>query len=222
MFRITKQDKEEGVPPGKVEVVKGATAAAGAALISAGSAIKNFFGGLGRKKTIYLIGVLILIAFFILWWTGSLPGPLHREIPDPDANLMSNRNAYDIALLAAQQWDAQAKLHRLTSYPNKTGVTGRSDDWDSVFVSPDKKGLAYRVSVRNRQIASVQEFPLTEQGGELPQDTITSKEAIARFRKIPGNETIPIISVEMMYGPDGEVWYWSIQTSRGWTAIDAK
>ncbi|MEK7212797.1 MAG: hypothetical protein AAB686_03920, partial [Patescibacteria group bacterium] len=76
--------------------------------------------------------------------------------------------------------------------------------------------------IRNRAVASAQEILYTAAGGDLPDNVISSKEAIAKMRQIPGYENLTVQSVEMIYGPDGSMWYWGIKTDRGTVTIEAR
>lgn len=174
------------------------------------------------------IGVVVVLVVILglLASTGRLRlprvgGPAEPP-PPPDAHLLSTRNAYDIALLRAQEWQPDATLARTKSAPGKTGVSGRSDDWDLLFVSASAKGKGFHIVIQDRVITIAEEVPFTSEGGNLPENIISSQEAIARMRQIKGYENEPVLAVEMVYGPDGSEWYWGIKTPRGTVTINAK
>ena len=135
---------------------------------------------------------------------------------------MTNRNAYDIALIKAREWQKDAELSRINSLAGETGPNGRADNWDLLFVSKSLKGKGYHIIIRNREISFTEEISFVGAGGELPKNIISSKEAIAQVHAIKGYENEQIISVEMFYGPDGKQWYWGVKTSKGTTRINAK
>ncbi|MEK7212657.1 MAG: hypothetical protein AAB686_03190, partial [Patescibacteria group bacterium] len=108
-----------------------------------------------NKKYFVIAGVAVLAVILIVMWFGGLfSRPGGGERPDPDTNLMSSRDAGDIALARAKEWDAGAKLAQMNSVVGQTGVTGRSDDWNFIFVSSQKKDKAFEVQIRNRAVAS--------------------------------------------------------------------
>lgn len=183
---------------------------------------------MSKRNLIIGIGIVIVLAIVLvlLVTTGRLRLPRvggpPAEPPPPDAHLMATRNAYDIALLRAQEWQRDAKLFHINSEPGATGVTGRSDDWDLIYVSEQVKGKGFHIVISDRAITTAEEIPITAEGGELPENIISSQEAISRMRQIKGYENEQVRSVELVYGPDGEVWYWGIKTARGTVTINAK
>lgn len=185
-----------------------------------------------NKKIIYIaVAVIVLIA--VLFISGILDFSSVKKffaekfrgeeiVIEPDAHLMNNRNAYDIALLKAREWQADAELSRINSLSGETGPNGRSDNWDLLFVSKNLKGKGYHIVIRNREISLAEEIQFVGVGGELPENIISSKEAISRAHQVPGYENAEIISVEMIYGPDGKQWYWGVKTLKGTMRINAR
>ena len=136
--------------------------------------------------------------------------------------MITNRNGYYIALLKAREWQKDAELSRINSLAGETGPNGRADDWDLLFVSKSLKNKGYHIIIRNREISLTEEIIFTGTGGELPENIISSKEAVNRAHQVPGYENEDIISVEMIYGPDGKQWYWGVKTSKGVVRINAR
>src|SRR3989344_1133807 len=181
-----------------------------------------------NKKIIYII-IAIIILTAVLFISGILDFAgvkkffgVNEIVIDPDAHLMSNRNAYDIGLLKAREWQKDAELAKIDSLVGETGPNGRADNWDLLFVSKSLKDKGYHIIIRNREISLTEEILFTGVGGELPESIISSKEAISRARQIKGYEDAEIISVEMIYGPDGKQWYWGVKTSKGVITINAR
>ena len=173
--------------------------------------------------TILLVVVLVL---GILYATGVLTRSGLKKLltgveEPPDIKLMSSRNAYDIALLRAQQWQPDAKMTDSKSLPGTTGPSGRSDNWDLIFVSDKVKKRGFHIIIQNRQIATAEEINFVGKGNDLPENIVSSQEAVARMHQIKGYENEQVISVEMLYGPDGKVWYWGVKTAKGVITIKA-
>ena len=171
------------------------------------------------------IGILLLIVIGILFSVGIFnhkSGNVSKGVPlPPDIDRLSSRNAYDMGLMRAKEWRPDAVLAKIISSPGKTGVSGRSDDWELLFVSKSLKRKALRVVITNKMIAAALEIPYVAPGGDLPENIISSQEAIARVHAIPGYENEPVISVELLYGPDGSAWYWGVKTAKGVITIKA-
>jgi len=181
-----------------------------------------------NKKIIYII-IAIVILTAVLFISGILDFAGVKKyfegneiIIDSDAHLMNNRNAYDIALLKAREWQKDAELSRINSLIGETGPNGRADNWDLLFVSKSLKDKGYHIIIRNREISLTEEIPFIGTGGELPENIISSKEAVNRAHQVPGYENEEIIAVEIMYGPDGKQWYWGVKTSKGVIRINAR
>lgn len=94
--------------------------------------------------------------------------------------------------------------------------------WKVTFVSKNVVGKGIVVEVADRRVMAVTEIPYVGTGADYPIETISQDEAIRRFRQTPGNEHEPILSVDAVYGPAGQVWYWGIKTAKGITSVQAK
>ena len=180
------------------------------------------------KLTILLTAIILIIVIVgILAGFGVLNIPgfktfFGEKISETDFYLMESRDAYDLALLKARAWQPDASLARITSLVDETGPNGRSDNWDLKFVSKNLKGKGYHIIIRNKEISFAEEINFFGVGAGLPENVISAKEAISRIHQIKGYENEEIISVEMVYGPDGKQWYWGIKTSKGVITINAK
>lgn len=180
-----------------------------------------------RKKLTISLAILIggIVVISVLSALGIInPVALKMiftgEVIEPDVNMMTIRNAYDVALLRAREWQKDAVLTRITSLTGETSQNGRSDDWDLMFVSKIAKGKGFHIIINNKLIATAEETPFAGLGGELPENIISSKEAIDLMHQIRGYENEQVFSVEMIYSPDGKL-YWGVKTSKGVTAIKA-
>ncbi len=173
-----------------------------------------------NKKIIYIaIALAVLFIIGVVNFSDIKKFFQGKEfVIDPDVHLMNSRNAYDIALLKAREWQKDAMLSRINSLAGETGPNGRADDWDLLFVSKSIKGRGYHIIIRNREVSLVEEVPFVGTGGELPENIISSKEAINRVHQVPGYENEEIISVEMLYDPSGK-WYWGVKISKGVVSI---
>lgn len=183
------------------------------------------------KRKNLIIGLMILISIIVLLSILILTGVLNLAalkkffsgedtVIEPDTHLMTSRNAYDIALLKAREWQSDAGLARIISSAGVTGPNGRADNWDLIFVSQKIKGKAYHIIIENKVISFTEEIQFVGVGGELPENIISSKEAVARIHQVKGYENESIISVEMLYDPNGK-WFWGIKTTKGVVSVMA-
>lgn len=175
--------------------------------------IKNY----ATRKHI-LIGGGIIIAIIALSVAGFIPWNKLHIMGDP--NMINGRNAYDIALLRAREWQPDVLMDRINS--GDIGDTNQSKMWKVTFVSRNAVGKGLVVEVTDRKVTSATEIPYVGTGADYPIETISQDEAIKRFRQTKGNENEPILSVDAVYGPAGQVWYWGIKTAKGITSVQAK
>ena len=168
---------------------------------------------------IILISVLVALGILNL---NNIKKFFSKEIFEIDIYSMTSRDAYDIAVLKAREWQSDAQLSRINSLIGKTDISGKSDNWNLIFVSKNLKNKGYHIIVDNKKISLAEEISFSGTGGELPENIISSKEAITRAHQAPGYENEEIISVEIIYGPDGKQWYWGVKTSKGTARINAK
>jgi len=161
---------------------------------------------------------------FVVWWQVDfnkktiVPVTVPVEMPDQTITAV---DAYDLALARARAWDTEAKLSRINSAPDKTSAQGRADSWELLYTSENKKGLAYRVNIADKNVIDGAEIPFFGAGGELPQNLLTAEEAIAKVRQIGGYENEPIMSVEMIYDEGAKLWFWGVKTARGTVSVKA-
>ncbi|GEM_PF-1742679 len=176
-----------------------------------------------RRSALYffLSFAILLIVWTLLVGFGLLEAPawLRRYTNIADTR-PTPRNAYDIALPAARNWQTDAALAFLES--GVAGETGRSDLWRVGFISRAKPGVALVVSVKDYAVVSTGEMPYVGLGADFPADILSEEEAIARVRQLKGYESTPILKVEAVYGPAGKVWYWGVHTAKGVVSIEAQ
>lgn len=175
--------------------------------------VKNF----ATRKHV-LIGTGIVVVVVALTIAGIIPWNKLYIMGDP--NMINGRNAYDIALLRAKEWQPDVLMDRINS--GDIGDTNQSKTWKVTFVSKNVIGKGLVVEVVDRKVAGVTEIPYVGTGADYPIETISQDEAIRRFRQTKGNENEPILSVDAVYGPAGQVWYWGIKTAKGITSVQAK
>ena len=90
-----------------------------------------------------------------------------------------------------------------------------------MFASKKTPGIAYEVLIEDGRVIETKELRLAREGKAVPGNLITAEEAVAKMRKIPGFENEQVTGVELIYGPDGNTWYWGITTARGVITIKA-
>lgn len=197
------------------------------------------------KKSLIVSAIVIVIAILvilILISAGAFtdkPKNKEREIIQPETNesrdndqtttgtepgvsgLLSVQSAYSIAVAKAKTWHADAVLVQARSIKGETDRFGHSDDWEFLFTSTSGKDQGYKVLIYDRKIISAEEVPYVRMGAKLPDNLITSQEAIAMMREIKGYENLAVESVELVFGDD-QKWYWGIKTARGTVSIKAE
>jgi hypothetical protein len=168
--------------------------------------------------------VVVAVIIGVVWWTRgpiTVKGPVTVEKLPNDINRMSAQDAIALASPAAKAWKSDAVLSGISSAANGAGESGRSDDWDLLFVSPATTGRGYRVTIRSREIAGSEEISFVGAGATPPANIASSQEAIDQLHGIPGYENEPVLGVEVLYGPDGNQWYWGVKTARGVVTVKA-
>jgi len=178
-----------------------------------------------KKKIIYfsLIAMTVLLFGLVVYWqlsSGKKTAPAPVPVSEPDRKMTAS-DAYGLALVKAREWDPAAVLSKINSAPDKTSAQGRADSWELLYTSENKKGLAYIVTIADKNVADGAEIPFFGAGGELPQNLLSSEEAIAKVRQIGGYENEPILSVEMIYDEGAKLWFWGVKTARGTVSVKA-
>jgi hypothetical protein len=181
-----------------------------------------------QNKIIIIAGIIaitIVVFGVVVWWQVDLndktivPAAVPAEKPDQK---ITAADAYVLALAKAKEWDPVAKLSKINSAAENTSSQGKADSWELLYTSENKTGLAYRVNIADKSIVDSAEVPFYGAGGELPQNLLTSEEAISRVRQISGYENEPIISVEMIYDAPAKLWFWGVKTGKGTITVNAQ
>ena len=183
----------------------------------------------GQKKAIIIIAIIICAAvIFIISYSLDF---LHinfrffskttvENAREDDIKKMTPQSAFDMALGRAREWQPDAQLSFLGA--NTSSEIGRSDSWRMIFVSERAKGKGFVVTIENKAIVAVQETLYRGPAADFPANIISSDEAIAQVRAIPGYRDVPILGIEAIYGPAEKAWYWGVRTSKGVVTIEAK
>jgi hypothetical protein len=176
------------------------------------------------KWYLLILGILIIILVIVIAaviFERFNQNKISEIAANQDIAMMTSDQAYELALNKAREWQADAVLAEIKSKDGDTSVRGRSDNWDLIFVSKNAPKVGFHIVISNKTITKTEEVPFVAAGGEVPSNIISSEEAINIFHAIKGYETEPIISIEMIYGPDGKQWYWGVKTAKGTVAIKA-
>ncbi|MEK7657881.1 MAG: hypothetical protein AAB366_01660 [Patescibacteria group bacterium] len=175
-----------------------------------------------QKKLIkWLSGVVIAAAVLsVLIFTGVLnPAKIKKLFMiEPDSHLMTNRNAYDIALLEAQKWQPDAKLAFMDS--GSISERGRSNTWKAIFISSKVKAKGFSIEIEDYKIILLAEIIYNGVGADFPTNIISSEDAIKMVRATKGYEDAEIYGAEVIYM--GNLWYWGVKTSKGVVSVKGK
>lgn len=158
--------------------------------------------------------VTIFVSVGFLFSTGVWNWPLKKQNAQKpmqkEEPKMTVLDANTLALNEAQKWQPNAKLALISSLKGTTGSYGTSDNWELIFTSSSTQKEMLRVVIANGQIRSTATTtPFAVKGKDLPQNLISSQEAIETFHGIKGYENASVISVELIYE---KIWSWRIIT----------
>lgn len=182
---------------------------------------------MSQRSLIIGLAVIITISIVagILLGTGKFKGiktkSLEVEVRKEASQLLSPKDAYEIALAKARQWHQDAVLSQSSSAKEKTDELGHSDDWQFLFVSESIPKRGYQIVMERGAIVKAQEVPFVGEGAQVPQDLISQQEAIAYVHSLKGYENQPTLSIEMYYNKDANEWRWGIKTPKGTVSFKA-
>lgn len=179
-----------------------------------------------RKKIIIYASLALLFALlaasaFWFFKDAGAPAPADRATSGQADGRLTSQDAFKLAEARAKAWQAEAALSRFSSADNQTSFAGRADDWEFLFVSKKKTGVGYRIMIKDRQVVAADEIPFIGEGGGAPEKTIGSEEAIAEAKRIFNDDSLKIISVQMIYNGSNQNWYWGVKTEKGLLSIKA-
>lgn len=180
---------------------------------------------------IIVIFITILIIIGVLIGTGFLSLSKIKKIFTGDkkdieisqinsnVNTTSSRNAYDIALEKAKQWQSDVALSFIDTV--SLDSNGNPKTWKLTFVSKNMPEKGFLVEVDNGIITNSKEIEYSGTGAELPTNIISQQQAIERVKKMADYEDVEILGVEAVYGQGTEVWYWGVKTDKGVVSVQA-
>lgn len=135
-----------------------------------------------------------------------------------DGTYTPYETARRLAIDAARTWRGDAELSRL--FPRaEANDRGDAKVWRAVFTSSSRSGAGYVVDVVGGVVIAAKETVYNSFGAAMPEDSISSDEAIARVRSLPGRGGAVIEGVEAVYNNDDAMWYWGVMTDKGTVSV---
>lgn len=181
-----------------------------------------------------IVFIVVILAIGVLFGAGFLNAPKMTSLfkkdravydsyeltVDKGNNMISFRDAYDIALRKAQEWQPDAMLSFIDTV--SLDNNGNPKIWKLTFVSKNVFEKGFVVEVRNGAVTNSKEIEYNGTGAQLPESIISQQEAIEGVKKIFGYENAEISGVEAVYGKGTGTWYWGVKTSKGTVTVEAK
>ncbi|MBI5465814.1 MAG: hypothetical protein HY974_00825 [Candidatus Kerfeldbacteria bacterium] len=192
------------------------------------------------RQTYIIVGVvaLVVIAAGLVWWLGSKPGsesgappaapkpftytdvkgvPQEAAVEATDA-----KTALTLATPVAQTWNQAAKPIYIKSGAD-VALDGRSLTWEAAFGVPEGgKIKAYAVSIANGRVGKSEAITTSDTiVVPLPDDWSDSKDAIRRAIEILKAPELTVRKMEFYQNTGGQVWRWTLATSKGTVSMTA-
>ena len=162
-----------------------------------------------------LIAVIFFSVFLIRYLKYENLSQFSAPRPSDDARESATyKSAYETAVFRAHEWMNDA----VPSYFELKNL----DTSRFIFVSEEKNGVGFVVEIFRDDVTEAEEIPYNGLGALIPETTITPDKAIERVKNTPGYENALIQGVEAVYGREGKVWYWGVQTDKGTVSVEAR
>jgi hypothetical protein len=185
---------------------------------------------ISRYRLYFLIALLILLValgvFFALKHfkksvaqLPQLPQLMIQEAKED--NLMEGKSAIALGLAAARAWRSDAELSYVLS-ADAGQLTGRSNNWQLIYVSPSVKGKGYLVKITDAKISDTAEISYAGSAAEFPADVISQADAVAQVKAIPGFANVKILHVGMIYDAAAKSWFWGVETAKATVTVKAE
>lgn len=179
-----------------------------------------------RFRLILISAVFLLLAAGMAFWLlrGAKPPVAPPTPPTPvveEKPPLPVADSYALALARAKIWHTDAGLAYVDSGPiDERGVPV---SLSYHFVSASAPGVALRVTVtRAGDIDESEVVSFTGTAQAFPdREIITPEQAVVQVKEMPEYQDAQIQSVEAVYGPGNQVWYWGVVTDKGTVSIEA-
>jgi len=173
-------------------------------------------GGLSvaQKSTVFILLIAAAMLFGVIVWQISKHDSKSTIESISFEKIETIRPMpIDLATQAAVNWSRMASLSKVEQLEAR---------WNFIFISAEKKNLGFEVVVQDGAVLSTSEVAYVGTGGNYAENNLTREQAIKEMRAIKGYENEPVLSAEMIYGPDGQQWYWGLKTNKGVVTIPSK
>ena len=175
-----------------------------------------------------IIGVLVLVGALYFVTRGEREYVIEKT---PAKELMTAKQAYDLASAEAKKWQADVQPVSLKTIGEVK--EGKSEAWQAEFYSksyteaqggpegsPTK--FNYLVTVKNKKIENTEIAESGVWGSGLPSDWRDSPEIAAQFLAAPNftNETIK--ELNLYYDRAFQKWFWAVRTEKGVTGFEIR
>ncbi len=133
--------------------------------------------------------------------------------------ILTVKGSYNLAVLEAQKWSADAIPVFVKSLGAIT-LDGKSSQWQLAFSSKLKSKLkkGYEIIIQADQIVSKKEIDSTASGASLPAKWKDSGEVIDSLRQHPYFSDASVSSINFYYNLDDKKWGYAFATSKGTTS----
>lgn len=144
--------------------------------------------------------------------------------------VLTVKGAYNLALVEAQKWSADARLVLIKSLGAVT-LDGKSSQWQLAFSSASAKATAdkskttqkgYEVIIQADQIVSKKEIDSTVVGADVPKNWYDSDGAIKSLQDLPQFFDATLSSINFYYNTDSKSWEYALATSKGATSMSVQ
>lgn len=169
-----------------------------------------------RTSTVLLLAgaVFFVAAGMLMVFSPNLRLPVRdgSNTNQPSDTTTTARGAYEIAVKEATEWSASPKPVLIRSGVISQEEPGESSYHQLWFSSAEKRGVVYEIVVERGLVTTQREIPMYRNGGDLPANLLSEKEALEKFRQIPSFRDVPAQSLELIYEEGPQRWYWGVGT----------
>lgn len=175
-----------------------------------------------------IIGVLVLAGALYFATRGEREYVIEKT---PAKELMTAKQAYDLASAEAKKWQADVQLVFLKTAGEV--VEGKSEAWQVEFYSksyteaqggPDGSPTKYNylVTVKNKKIEKNEIVESGVWGSGLPSDWRDSAEIARQFSATPNFKNETIKELNLYYDHAFQKWFWAVRTEKGVTGFEIR
>lgn len=183
------------------------------------------------KRNLIIFGLLFVLILAVGLYIATRGERQYTIETAPTKELMTAKQAYDLASAEAKKWQADVQPVSLKTAGEV--VEGKSEAWRAEFYSKSYTSAQggsessptkynYLVTIKNKKLVKTEIAESGVWGSGLPSDWRDSVEVVRQFSAMPNFKNETIKELNLYYDHAFQKWFWAVRTEKGVTGFEIR